>query len=73
MPPPTLSRIPARRIKRAKRKAVQVSQCDRCEVYLCARRDSGAMARDELQAVMNDKPLPECQDREPGFWERVNE
>lgn len=70
---PCPPRITPRRLKRAKRKAVRVSQCDSCEVYLCARRDSGAMAREELQAVMNDQPLPECGDREPGFWERVNE
>lgn len=70
--PPARPRIAPRRIKRAKRKALKpVSQCDTCEVYRCG--DSERMAREELLARMNDLPPPECRDREPGFWERVNE
>lgn len=70
--PPYPSRITPRRLKRAKRKALKpVSQCDTCEVYRCCDRER--MAREELLARMNDRPLPECRDREPSFWERVNE
>lgn len=70
--PPYPPRITPRHLKRAKRKALKpVSQCDTCEVYRCC--DSERMAREELLARMNDLPPPECRDREPGFWERVNE
>ncbi len=69
--PAIAPRITPRRTKRAKRKAQAVSQCDTCEVYRCS--DSERMAREELLARMNDQPPPECKDREPGFWERVNE
>lgn len=70
--PPCPPRIRPKRLKQVKRKVVQVSQCDSCEVYRCAERDSGRMAQAELLAEMNDKPKPECTDRVIPFWERVN-
>lgn len=69
--PPYPPRIRPRIPKRAKRKVAKVSQCDNCEAYGCTDRDR--MARKELLAAVNDQPRPECGDRVPGFWERVNE
>lgn len=67
MAPPSPPRIRPRRLKQAK--APAVSQCDSCEVWKCSKRD--LMARDELLAETNNQPRPECEDYEPGYWERM--
>jgi hypothetical protein len=69
MPPPS-PRILPRKVKRARRRLPVVSECDSCEVYVC--RQEELHRRDELFAAMNDKPQPECADRVPDFWERMN-
>lgn len=65
--PPSPPRIYRR--KRARRKPVvpEVSECDRCQVYRCGREV--LHRRVETAAMLDDLPLPKCDDREAGYFE----
>lgn len=69
--PPLSSRIAAGKTKRARRKALTVSECDTCEVCGCRMED--LHKRDELLAFAHNRPKPFCTDRVAPFWERINE
>lgn len=68
--PPSPPRHTPRRMKQIKQEASAfVSQCKDCRVWKCNKQE--LMAQSEIFAETNNQPKPECEDYEPGFWERM--
>ena len=66
---------PARSISRKTKPRVRVSAggpaapCDSCTVYRCGSETEMRVLT--MWSWCRNKELPECKDREPGYWERL--